>query len=182
MKRTNITIATAATLSLSLAFGGCGASIPSLSTGSLLGGSNTAKENRDPNDPVARAMGVAATSARALKCGYNFDPGKLKSQYLTYETTASPMADQARLAQIYDTSFSSVSKTIVAKEKEEEEQYCVPDRTARIKAALNRNLAGDYTPPPSEAPEDSGGIFSGWGGGSSGNEEGGAKMKEMMGN
>ncbi|MBS0250416.1 MAG: hypothetical protein JSR78_05060 [Proteobacteria bacterium] len=150
------------------ALGGCGASLPQLpTTGSLLGGSNSAKENRDPNDPVARAMGVAATSARALKCGYNFDPGKLKSQYLAYETAAAPTLGD-KLSSVYDTAFNGVTKAIAAKEQEED--YCTPDRTGRIKEALNRNLAGDYSPPPSEAPEDSGGIFSGWGSNSNSTE------------
>jgi hypothetical protein len=129
--------------------GGCGASLPKLpTTGSLLGGSSsTSKENRDPNDPVARAMGVAATSARALKCGYNFDPAKLKSQYLAFETASAPTIGE-NLSRVYDTAFASVTKAIAAKEQEEE--YCTPDRTNRIKTALNRNLGGDYTPPPSE--------------------------------
>ncbi|MFT3730729.1 MAG: hypothetical protein QM780_04775 [Hyphomicrobium sp.] len=164
----------------SLIVGGCGATLPKLpTTGSLLGGSDTSKENRDPNDPVARAMGVAATSARAVKCGYNFDPAKLKSQYLASETAHAPALGD-KLSQVYDTAFAGVTTAI--SEKEKEEQYCLPERTARIKEALNRNLAGDYTPPPSESPEDSGGLFSGWGSNNSGNGEGGAKMKEMMAN
>ncbi|MET0409398.1 MAG: hypothetical protein ABW006_13625 [Hyphomicrobium sp.] len=175
MRSLRVVLTAVATLSLA----GCGASLPKLpTTGSLLGGSDTAKENRDPNDPVARAMGVGATSARALKCGYNFDPGKLKSQYLTYETASAPALGD-KLSKVYDTAFAGVTKAI--SDKEAEEEYCTPDRTPRIKAALNRNLAGDYTPPPSESPDDGGGLLSGWGGGSdSGNGEGGAKMKEMM--
>jgi hypothetical protein len=160
MNKAKIILVALATVSLS----GCGASLPSLpTTGSLLGGSNTAKENRDPNDPSARAMGVAATSARALKCGYNFDAAKLKSQYLASESAANP-ANGDKLSRVYDTAFDGVKKAIADKEKEED--YCTPERTTRIKTALNRNLAGDYTPPPSEAPEDSGGLLSGWGGGS----------------
>jgi hypothetical protein len=152
----------------SLSIGGCGASLPQLpTTGSLLGGSSASKENRDPNDPVARAMGVAATSARALKCGYNFDPAKLKSQYLAYEAAAAPSLSD-KLSRVYDTSFAGVTKAI--SDKERDEDYCAPDRTARIKTALNRNLAGDYTPPASEAPEDSGGILSGLGSGSTSTE------------
>ncbi len=74
---------------VTLSLGGCGAKLPSLSTGSLLGGSKPVA-NINPNDPVTRTMDVAATSARAIKCGYNFDPVKLKSQFLTSETTSSP--------------------------------------------------------------------------------------------
>jgi hypothetical protein len=158
--------------------GGCGASLPKLpTTGSLLGGSDTAKENRDPNDPVARAMGVGATSARALKCGYNFDPGKLKSQYLASETAAAPTLGD-KLSRVYDVAFSGVSKAITA--KEQEEQYCTPERTARIKDALTRNLAGDYKPPASEAPEDTGGLFSSWTTPSADSNATSEKMKEVF--
>lgn len=175
MRKAKIIFVAVAAVSL----GGCGASLPKLpTTGSLLGGSNTSKENRNPNDPVARAMGVAATSARALKCGYNFDPAKLKSQYLAYETASAPTLGE-KLSSVYDAAFASVSKAIAEKEKEEE--YCTPDRTERVKTALNRNLAGDYTPPPSEAPEDSGGLLSGWGGSSSDNPDATSeKMKEVF--
>ncbi len=158
------------------ALGGCGASLPKLpTTGSLLGGSDTAKENLNPNDPTARAMGVAATSARALKCGYNFDPGKLKSQYLAYESGANPAAGD-KLSQIYDTAFAGVTKAIASKD----EEYCTPDRTERIKTALNRNLGGDYTPPPSEAPVDDGSLFSGWGSGTNNGDETSEKEKEIF--
>jgi hypothetical protein len=157
---------------------GCSASLPKLpTTGSLLGGSDTSKENRDPNDPVARAMGVGATSARALKCGYNFDPGKLKSQYLAYEMASAPTLGD-KLSQVYDTAFNGVSKAISAKEQEEE--YCTPDRTVRIKDALNRNLAGDYKPPASEAPQDTGGLFSGWATPSENSNATSEKMKEVF--
>ncbi len=172
MKKTHFVLVGIAALAL----GGCGASLPKLpTTGSLLGGSNTAKENLNPNDPVARAMGVAATSARALKCGYNFDPAKLKSQYLAYESTANP-ADGAKLSQVYDTAFAGVTKAIAS----QQEEYCTPDRTARIKTALNRNLGGDYTPPPSEAPKDDGGLFSGWASPSGDDNATSEKMKEVF--
>lgn len=175
MRNAKVILVAVATVSL----GGCGASLPKLpTTGSLLGGSNpVAKENRDPNDPVARAMGVAATSARALKCGYNFDPAKLKSQFLASEAASAPTLGD-KLSGVYDTAFSGVTKAIST--KEQEEQYCTPDRTTRIKDALNRNLAGDYTPPPSEAPEDTGGLFSGWGSNSSDPDATSEKMKQVF--
>jgi hypothetical protein len=173
MKNAKVFLAALAAASL----GGCGATLPKLpTTGSLLGGSNAAAQaNLNPNDPTARAMGVAATSARALKCGYNFDPAKLKNQYLTYENTANP-GSADKLGQAYDTAFAGVKKAIASKD----EEYCTPDRTARIKTALNRNLGGDYTPPPSEAPTDDGSLFSGWGGGSNNGDETSEKMKEVF--
>lgn len=159
------------------ALAGCGASLPSLSTGSLLGGgSKAAAENTNPNDPVARAMDVAATSARAIKCGYNFDPAKLKNQFLSSETAANP-PDAAKLSQVYDTAFNGVSKALTEKGVD----YCSELKVARIKLALTRHLNGDYTPSPPEPTEDGGGLLSGWGGGGSNSTgEGGARMKEVF--
>lgn len=149
------------------ALGGCGASLPSLSTGSLLGGGSKAvTENANPNDPIARTIGVAATSARAIKCGYNFDPSKLKNQFLSSETAANP-PDAAKLSQVYDTAFNGVSKALTEKGAD----YCSPLKVAKIKLSLTRHLAGDYTPSPPEPPED-GGLLSGWGGGGSNSSEG----------
>jgi hypothetical protein len=143
--------------------GGCGASLPSLTTGTLFGGG--AKADAKPaikNDPVSRAMDVAATSARAIKCGYNFDPAKLKNQYLAAETASDP-AEAPKLNQVYDVTFSGVSKALATKGNE----YCSKEKTARIKTALNRHLAGDYTPsPPENAPEEAS-LFGGGGGNTS---------------
>src|SRR5262245_34070211 len=38
-------------------------------------------------DPLARPVAVAWTSARAKRCGFYFDPAKLKINYLSYERT-----------------------------------------------------------------------------------------------
>lgn len=156
------------------ALGGCGASLPSLSTGSLLGGgSKAAAENANANDPVARTMDVAATSARAIKCGYNFDPAKLKNQFLSTETAANP-PDAAKLTQVYDASFNGVSKSLAEKGAD----YCSELKVAKIKLALTRHLAGDYTPSPPEPVEEEG-LLSGWGGGGSNSSEG-VNMKQVF--
>lgn len=129
---------------------GCGASLPSMSTGSLFGGGAKAASPVDRNnDPIERTMDVAATSARAIKCGYNFDPTKLKNDFLASQTAANP-ADAAKLTQIYDASFNTVSKAVAANA-----DYCSAARTAKLKFALNRHLAGDYTPSPPEPKDDS---------------------------
>jgi len=142
--------------------GGCGASLPSVTTGSLFGGNKQAAGAPIiQNDPVSRALDVAGTSARAIKCGYNFDPVKLRTQFLAAETAANPGA--SNLPQIYDTAFNGVSTAIA----EKTEEYCTPDKTARIKTALNRHLAGDYTPGPPEPKQDDGGLFGSWGSGGS---------------
>jgi hypothetical protein len=159
---------------VALSLGGCGAKLPSLSTGSLLGGSKPVA-NTNPNDPVARTMDVAATSARAIKCGYNFDPAKLKSQFLTSETAANP-TDAAKLPQIYDTAFNGVSKALAGQGAD----YCSELKVARIKLALTRHLNGDYTPAPPEPSQDDGGLLSGWGSDSGNGDETSEKMKQVF--
>lgn len=153
---------------------GCGASLPSLSTGSLFGAKTPPPASA--NDPLSRSMGVAATSARAVKCGYNFDPTKLRDQYIASETATNP-ADAAKLSQVYDTAFRGVSKAVAEKGSD----YCSAGKTASIKSALNRHLAGDYTPaPPEGAEEQDEGIFGGMGSGSSSSENQGANMQNIF--
>jgi hypothetical protein len=149
MKTTRLCLTALATVSL----GGCGASLPNVTTGALFGGGAAAKPAIQ-NDPTSRAMEVGSTSARAIKCGYNFDPAKLKNQFLTTEAAANP-ADSAKLAQVYDLTFNGISKALAAKGIE----YCSKAKTDRIKEALNRHLAGDYTPSPPEPVEQDEGLF-----------------------
>lgn len=136
-----------------VSLGGCGASLPSLSTGSLFGGKAAAKPVIQ-NDPTSRAMEVGSTSARAIKCGYNFDPAKLKSQFLAAEAAANP-DDTAKIAQVYDLTFNGISKALATKGAD----YCSKAKTDKIKEALNRHLAGDYTPSPPEPVEQDEGLF-----------------------
>lgn len=157
---------TLAALGLAAALSGCGATLPNLTTGSLFGGTAGSTPPAAPqvqNDPVSRAMQVGTTSARALKCGYNFDPIKLRTQFLATETaaTASP-ADATRVGQVYDTAFNGVSKAVAS----QGEGYCSAAKTRAIKEALTRHLAGDYTPTPPEPQPAEEGLF-GSGGGSS---------------
>src|SRR4029079_9468145 len=86
MKTARLCVMVLATVSL----GGCGASLPSLSTGSLFGGTSKAATPVIQNDPTSRAIEVGSTSARAIKCGYNSDPAKLKNQFLTAEAATTP--------------------------------------------------------------------------------------------
>jgi hypothetical protein len=145
-------------LSVSVALGGCGANIPNLTTGSLFGGSAAAPvaAPQVSNDPTSRAIQVGTTSARAQKCGFNFDAVKLRTQFLATESAsvANP-ADAAKLGQVYDIAFNGVSKAVVA----QSEDYCTPHKTATIKEALNRHLTGDYTPSAPEPVADEGGLF-----------------------
>ncbi len=139
-----------------------GCSGASLSTGSILGGPEKPAAPAGPaNDPTSRAFQVGSTSAKAIKCGFNFDPAKLKNNYLTYERTLAPGADMAKVEKLYDVSFNGVGKAVAG-----ESEYCSDDKTKAIKADLGRHLAGDYTPAvrPKEVADDGslfGSIFSG---------------------
>ena len=139
---------------------GCSAG-SSLSTSSIFGGSSStpaAAPALPASTPMARALQVGGTSARATKCGYNFDGNKLRANFMAAEATATPGGDMANVQKAYDTAYSGVSKAAATKP-----DYCSPEKTKDIKAALNRHLAGDYSPdaPKPEPVED--GLFSGWG-------------------
>lgn len=152
------TLTRSAVLALCLGLSGCGASIPGMSTGSLFGGDSAPKGPIAPtNDPTSRAVQVGTTAARATKCGFNFDPVKLRTQFLANETAASGNpADADKLGQVYDVSFRGVSKAV----SEQGDAYCSQHKTDRIKTALNRHLAGDYTPETPEPVAEEEGLFS----------------------
>lgn len=157
MKASGITV-----LLVAVALCGCsGAS--GITTGSLFGSGEEAKPTGPVNDPPMRAFQVGTVSARAIKCGFNFDPAKLKTNYLSYERTlAGGGVDLSKIEKIYDVSFNGVAKAVSG-----ETDYCSPAKTKKIKADLGRHLAGDYTPSALPKPkEEEGGLFSGWGGGS----------------
>jgi hypothetical protein len=137
---------------------------PELSTGSLFGSGEKPKPvaTGPVNDPPMRAFQVGTVSARAIKCGFNFDPAKLKANYLAYERALAPNADLKQIEKTYDVSFNGVAKAVAG-----QSNYCTDAKTKKIKADLARHLAGDYTPsaPPKKQEEE--GLFSGWGSGGS---------------
>lgn len=141
---------------VALGLAGCsGSGSELLSTGSLLGESKPAAP---VNDSTSRAFQVGTVSARAIKCGFNFDPAKLKLNYLTYERQQPGAPDMAKVERTYDVSFNAVAKAVAA-----EGEYCSDTKTREIKKDLGRHLAGDYTPSAPIPKEDDGGLFSGWG-------------------
>lgn len=157
MKAAKLTLAL-----LTAALAGCSGAT-GLTTSSLFGSSEKVAEEAPVNDPPMRAFEVGTVSARAIKCGFNFDPAKLKANYLAYERAlAGANADISKIEKVYDISFNGVAKAVSG-----ESNYCTPQKTKTIKTALGRHLAGDYTPskPPKKAPEE--GLFSGWGSGGS---------------
>ena len=138
---------------------GCsGASLPSLTTGSILGGPEKpgAADPSSVNDPTNRAFQVGTVSAKAIKCGFNFDPAKLKVNYLTYERSLAAGADMAKIEKVYDVSFNGVAKAVAG-----DADYCSEAKTKAIKADLSRHLAGDYTPAPRAkvASDEGDGLF-----------------------
>ncbi len=154
------------------ALAGCAnAPLPSLTTGSLFGSkpdaTAVAAKPAAPvtrNDPTARALYVSRVAAKAQRCGFNFDPDKLKSRFLAAEG-AQPGADVAELAKldkVYAVTLSGTTKAVTA-----DDAYCSQARTAHMKADLARHLAGDYSPgEPLKVvdDDDDGGLFSGSGG------------------
>ena len=150
----------AASLVLALgavALAGCsGAS--GLSTASLFGAGEKPKAEGPVNDPTARAFQVGTVSARGVKCGFNFDPAKLKASYLMYESKQPGGAENlAKIEKIYDVSFNGVAKAVA-----EQADYCTDAKTTIVKADLNRHLQGDYTPSTRPKPVEEEGLFS-WG-------------------
>jgi hypothetical protein len=138
---------------LALLLAGCSAG-SGLTTGALLGDDKPAAP---VNDAPARAFQVGTASARAVKCGFNFDPAKLKTNYIAYEKQQPGGQDTAKIERIYDVSFNGVAKAVAA-----EGEYCSEAKTKTIKADLGRHLAGDYTPRVEEKKEEEG-LFSGMG-------------------
>ena len=126
-------------LALTVACGLSACSGNPLSTGSLLG----SKKETPVDEPTERALHSASTSARASKCGYNFDAGRLREAYLASEAAAGASPEQmAKLGQSYDFTRTTVSKQI-----SNAEEYCTEDRTRSVSAALTKQLAGDFKAP-----------------------------------
>ena len=152
-------LATAATAALVLTgCGGGGSSGSGLSTASILGEAPAAASGESPginkDDPMARPVQVAWTSARAEKCGFNFDPARLKASYVAYEQGQG--ADANRLGNItksYDMTVAKIKGSLAS-----QQDYCTDRKSALIKADLQRHLAGNYEP---NFPQDraTGGLF-----------------------
>jgi hypothetical protein len=131
---------------LALLLAGCGSSAPKISTASVLGPEAASQAQPAPAVPVTpeqRAAQVGATSARATKCGYNFDPDKLRASFIASEMQAGTAADQMpKVEKAYDTIRASVAAAVAG-----DVGYCTQAKTKEIKADLSRHLAGDFNPP-----------------------------------
>jgi hypothetical protein len=138
---------------------GCGSG-----TGLLTGSTSAAADapaTLNNDDPAARPIAVAWTSARAQRCGFYFDPAKLRTSYLAYESRQ-PSGDIAKAEKTYDSTFKSIRDRVAA-----DPDYCTDSKSAQIKSDLTRHLAGDFNPNfPKPKVAESCGLF-GCGGGSS---------------
>jgi hypothetical protein len=93
------------------------------------------------DDPMARPIAVAWTSARAARCGFYFDPAKLKASYLAYEAKQSGPDQLAKAEKSYDTTFKTIRDRV-----SRDPEYCTNSKSREIKADLTRHLAGDFAP------------------------------------
>ncbi len=150
------------------ALGGCSSGSGGLSTASILGTAPSppaadsavtpvAAPLPVPSTPTERAFQVGTVSARAAKCGYNFDAPKLKANYLAHEVGLGASNEQlATVEKVYNVAYNGVTKAAA-----EDPNYCSDRKTPAIKADLGRLLAGDFEPPKKVVAkkEESGGIF-----------------------
>jgi hypothetical protein len=147
-----------------LLMAGCGSSAPSLPKLNMFGSSDAAPATTGsvtqapaaaPATPEQRAAQVGATSARAVKCGYNFDPARLKANYMAAESQGGlAVADLSKVEKAYDTINVQVARAIAG-----QGDYCTESKTQEIKADLTRHLSGDYSPPVQKKAAGGGGLF-----------------------
>jgi hypothetical protein len=144
-------------MAMPLALAACGSSGPSLPKLSMFGSSDsgapaTTGSTPDPPPPATpeqRAAQVGATSARAVKCGYNFDPARLRANYLAAEAQFGTSVEQlGKVEKAYDTINGKVAGEIAR-----DGGYCTEAKTREIKADLTRHMAGDYSPPTKQVAQ-----------------------------
>jgi hypothetical protein len=120
---------------------GCSNGTAGLTTGSTSVLSPDAPAAISNDDPMARPVAVAWTSARAKRCGFYFDPAKLRTTYLSYESRQAAGEQYAKIEKTFDTTYKTTSEKISL-----DADYCSDRKALEIKADLERHLAGDYTP------------------------------------
>jgi hypothetical protein len=135
-----------------IALAGCNGGASGLLTGATAADAPGKLSNEDP---LARPIAVAWTSARAHRCGFYFDPAKLKASYLAFEAKQSGGDQVAKAEKTYDTTFRTIRQRVAS-----DPDYCSDRKSAEIKADLQRHLAGDFTPKlPQPKKEESCGFF-----------------------
>jgi len=132
-------IASGLVLAVAAALGGCGGGGAGLLTGSTAAAAD-APGALSNDDPAARPVAVAWTSARAQRCGFYFDPTKLRSSYLAFEARQAG-SDRAKAEKTYDSTFQAIRQRAAS-----DPDYCTDAKSAEIKKDLTRHLAGDFRP------------------------------------
>jgi hypothetical protein len=94
-----------------------------------------------PEDPLALPVQVGWTSARASYCGFVFNPDQLRADFLASEQRLGTPPDQMqKVERAYDYARQAVLDKIKG-----DPNYCNKERTAAIRADLNRYLVGDFS-------------------------------------
>jgi len=141
IRRTAILVTSVIALTVSACGNGGG-----VTTGTLFGKSNPTESGPPPPKPISstdRAVFVGATVARAQRCGFYFNPDEIRSNFIAAEQqSGAPEAAVQKATKEFDFTRQTV---IAAAAKEE--GYCTEGRTREVKAALTRQLAGDFNPP-----------------------------------
>jgi hypothetical protein len=132
----------------SLVIAGCSGS-SGITTAALLGDGGAKGEQAAAPvvTPTDRALQVSATSARAERCGFYFDPQRLRTNFLAAEAQNGLGApEMQKITLEYDTIHAKLAAVIA-----EDKGFCTEAKTREIKKDLNRHLAGDFSPPPKKA-------------------------------
>lgn len=145
LTRMRISLPSIVSSGICLALAGCGAG-NALTTGSLFGGNSSgpaqvqAPKQTTPSD---RAVYVAANVTRAQRCGFVFDPDQMRNNFMAAEQAAGTAPDVLqKIMREYDGTRAQLAPVIAR-----DEGYCTEGRAREVKAALSRQLAGDFNPP-----------------------------------
>jgi hypothetical protein len=152
MRTRQLTILAASLLPFAVTACGSGGG---LTTGSLFSSKSAEPAMLQPPKPITasdRAVHVGATVARAQRCGFYFNPDEVRTNYLASETQAGTPPDVLQRAM---KEFDFTRQAVVAAAARED-GYCTEGRTRDVKAALTKQLAGDFNPPQSRSTVDVG--------------------------
>ena len=98
---------------LAFALAGCAGSGSELTTAGVLGEEKKPGNLAMQSTATGRAIQVGSVAARAVKCGFNFDPAKLKSAFLGREAQAGLGVDElAKTEKVYGVAYSGVAKGV----------------------------------------------------------------------
>jgi hypothetical protein len=134
-------IASGLVLAAAAALAGCGNGGAGLLTGSTTVAAADGPGTFNNDDPAVRPIAVAWTSARAQRCGFYFDPAKLRTSYLAYESRQSAGEHLAKVEKTYDSTFQAIRQRVAS-----DPDYCTDAKSTEIKKDLTRHLAGDFKP------------------------------------